>query len=51
MDENIVHKVGIKDISEDKSPLESVIGLLVDNKAYPVCSKNGKIFFIKPSRS
>ena len=47
MDENVEHKVRIKDVSEDKSPWESVIGLLVDNKAYPVCSKNGKIFFIR----
>lgn len=51
MDENVEHKVQIKDISEDKSPWESVIGLLVDNKAYPVCSKNEKIFFIKPKKS
>ena len=51
MDEKVEDKVRIKENPKDELPRESVIGLLVDNKAYPVCSKNGKIFFIKPKKS
>ncbi len=28
-----------------------IIKILVENKAYPVCSKSGKIFFIKSKKS
>ncbi|NQS89852.1 DNA repair protein RadC [Patescibacteria group bacterium] len=35
-------------IPEEKG---EIIKILVENKAYPVCSKGGKIFFIKPKKS
>jgi len=35
-------------IPEEK---DEIIKILVENKAYPVCSTGGKIFFIKPKKS
>jgi DNA repair protein RadC len=46
MDEKIEHKVRINDLPKEERPRERLVDFLVENKAYPMCSKKGKIFFI-----
>ncbi len=41
-------KIGKVSIPEEKG---EIIKILVENKAYPVCSNSGKIFFIKSKKS
>ncbi len=44
MNKKIEQKIKIKDLPEERSR-EGLIDLLIENKAYPMCSKKGKIFF------